>query len=299
MTELVAATSPDELVILPRGKVRLQGIDFAEDFLSELVARHFRRQQWQVKPMFSDAYGIYMRENPSAHRRKFKTVALKAYALFVGQFGDMPLDELRHAHITEFRDSQLARGLHANSVRRHINMLNAMVNMAFKHLDMDRLSPFRRLYIRGEGELSRTMAPITVEHLRKVKAHLLSHPIPSRLAALIQLNTGMRISEPVLARLDDLVLDHDIPHLWVRKNNLTDRKTQASIRCVPLLGVSLEAAQELHRRAVRQKSDWLIPQYASEIGNTSCAATLNKTMRHLDFRTHMFRHAFIDCHGSA
>ena len=250
MSELVAAAAKDELLILPRGKVRLYGIDFDEDFLSELVARHFRRHQWQAKPMFSDAYGIYMRENPSAHRRKFKTVALQAYALFEAQFGDMPLDELRHVHITEFRDSQLARGLHANSVRRHINMLNAMVNMAFKHLDMDRLSPFRRLYIRGEGELLRTMAPITVEHLRKVKAHLLSHPIPSRLAGLIQLNTGMRISEPVLARLDDLVLDHDIPHLWVRKNSLTDRKTQASIRCVPLLGVSLEAAQELHRRAV-------------------------------------------------
>jgi integrase len=175
--------------------------------------------------MFSEAYGIYTHENPSAHRRKFKTVALQSYALFVGQFGDLHLDELRHAHITEFRDSQLARGLHANSERRHINMLNAMVNMAFKHLDMDRLSPFRRLYIRGEGELSRNIAPITAEHLRKVKAHLLSHPIPSRLAAMIQLNTGMRISEPVLARLDDLVLDHDIPHLWVRKNSLTDRKT--------------------------------------------------------------------------
>ena len=66
-----------------------------------------------------------------------------------------------------------------------------------------------------------------------------------------------------------------------------DRKTHASIRCVPLLGVSLEAAQELHRRAARQKSDWLMPQYATEIGNTSCAATLNKYMRHLDFRTHM------------
>ncbi len=128
--------------------------------------------------------------------------------MFVAQFGDLPLDEMRHAHITGFRDSQLARGLHANSVRRHNNMLNAMVKMAFKHLDIDRLSPFRRLYIRGEGELSRTMAPITVDHLRKVKAHLLSHPISSRLAALIQLNTGMRISEPVVARLDDLVLDY-------------------------------------------------------------------------------------------
>jgi len=149
MSELVAGAAQDELLILPKGKVRLHGIDFDEDFLSELVARHFRRQQWQTKPMFSDAYGIHMRENPSAHRRKFKTVALQAYALFVAQFGDMPLNELRHVHITEFRDSQLARGLHANSVRRHINMLNAMVNMAFKHLDMDRLSPFRRLYIRG------------------------------------------------------------------------------------------------------------------------------------------------------
>ena len=83
-------------------------------------------------------------------------------------------------------------------------------------MDIDRFRPFLRLYIRGEGELSLTMAPISVEHLRKVKAHLLCHPIPSRLAALIQFDTSMRISEPVLARLDDLVLDHDIPHLWVR-----------------------------------------------------------------------------------
>jgi hypothetical protein len=68
------------------------------------------------------------------------------------------------------------------------------------------------------------MTPITVEHLLKVKAHLLSHPIPSRLVALIQRKTGMRISEPVLARLDDLLMDLDISHLWARKNNLTDRK---------------------------------------------------------------------------
>ena len=51
----------------------------------------------------------------------------QAYALFVAQFGYMPVDELRHVHITEFRDSQLDRGLHANSVRRHINMLNGHI----------------------------------------------------------------------------------------------------------------------------------------------------------------------------
>jgi integrase len=294
MKDLVAVDSIDKLLILPQRKVRLHGIEFDEDFLSALVAKHLTKQRWQTRPRFSDAYEIYMRENPSAHRRKFRIVAQQAYSLFLSQFGDVALDELRHAHITQFRDCQLARGLHPNSVRRHINMLNAMLNMAFKHLDIDRLSPFRGLYIRGEGELSRTIAPISLEHLRKVKAHLLDHPIESRLAALIQLNTGMRISEPVLARLEDLVLDNDIPHLWIRPNQLTQRKTQASIRCVPLLGASLEAAKELHRRATRQKSEWLIPQYATEIGNTSCAATLNKYMCHLGFKTHMFRHAFID-----
>ena len=285
---------PNELQILPKAQVRLNGINFDEDFLSALVAKHLTKQRLEVRHRVSDAFEIYMRENPSAHRRKFQIVSHHAYRLFLAQLGDMALDELRHCHITQLRDCLLATGLHPNSVRRHITVINAMVNMAFKHLDIDRLSPFRRLYIRGEGEMSRTMAPITQEQLCKVKAHLLSHPIPSRLAALIQLNTGMRISEPVLARLDDLVLDHHIPHLWVRKNSLTDRKTQASIRCVPLLGVSLLAAKELHRLAVTQKSEWLIPQYASEVGNTSCAATLNKCMSHLNFRTHMFRHAFID-----
>jgi hypothetical protein len=48
----------------------------------------------------------------------------------------------------------------------------------------------------------------------------------------------MRIPAIALARLDDLVLDHAISHLLVHKNSLTNRKTQASIRCVLLLGVS-------------------------------------------------------------
>ena len=210
MKALVPVASINELQIEPKRQVRLHGISFDEDFLSVLVAKHLTKQRWQVKHHLSDAFEIYMRENPSAHRRKFNRVSQHAYNQFVSQLGDIALDDLRHIHIAQFRDNLLARGLHPNSVRRHITVLNAIVNMAFKHLDIDRLSPFRGLFIRGEGELSRTIAPITIEQLRKVKAHLLNHPIPSRLAGLIQLNTGMRISEPVLARLDDLVLDHEI-----------------------------------------------------------------------------------------
>ena len=294
MHKLTDQSNFNDFLILPRRKVRVHGVEFDEDFISELVSRHLKSQQLRSAPRISDAYEIYLRENPSSHRRKFRTVSHQAFTLFVNYFGDLPLDELRHAHITQFRDLQISKGLHPNSVRRQNNTLNAMINMAFKHLDIDRLSPFRGLHIRGEGELSRTIPVITKDHLLKVKAHLLSRPIASRLVGLIQLNTGMRISEPVFAKLEDLVLDHEIPHLWIRRNSLTERKTQASIRCVPLLGVSLVAAKVLHQRAVNQGSKWLVPQYANEIGNTTCSATLNKFMKHLNFRSHMFRHAFID-----
>lgn len=294
MTLINKPESTDELLFSSQKKILIHGVAFEEEFLSGLIVKHLSEKSTNLRPRFSDAFEIYMRENTSSHRRKFRSVALYYYSLFIDQFGDMHLDDLKHSHITQYRDAQLARGIHPNSVRKHNNILNAMINMSFKHLDIDRLSPFRGLQIKGEGEITRPIPTITRELLLQVKDHLLKRPLPSRLAALIQLNTGMRISEPVLARLDDLVLDHSIPHIWVKRNELTDRKTLTSIRCIPLLGVSLEAAKELHRRARKQNSNWLIPQYANEIGNSTCSATLNKCMKHLNFRTHMFRHAFID-----
>jgi integrase len=242
-----------------RKRIMVCGIDVDEDLVKELLIKHLRDFNTKQRPRLSDAFQIYMTENTSAHRRKFKLNANQYFNRFSAKFGDLYLDELRHFHITQYRDYLLAQGLHPNSVRKHNNILNAMINMAFKHLDIDRLSPFRGLQIRGEGENTRPIPHITTEMVMDVKSFLIKHNTPASLVGLIQLNTGFRISEPTLARLDDLVLDHEIPHLWIRKNTLSDRKTKASIRAVPLLGISLEAARELHERAKRKNSIWLLP----------------------------------------
>ena len=275
-------------------RISVCGIDVDEDFVKELLIKHLQETEAKDRPTLSDAFDIYMSENTSAHRRKFKLNANQYFNRFTAIFGDLYLDELKHWHITQYRDKLLAQGLHPNSIRKHNNILNAMINMAFKHLDIDRLSPFRGLKIRGEGENTRPIPPITPEKLEQVKARLIRLNTPASLVGLIQLNTGLRISEPTLARLEDLVLDHDIPHLWIRKNSLTDRKTKASIRAVPLVGISLDAAKELHVRAKRLGSPWFLPQYAKEFGGCACSAILNKNMRPFEFRSHMFRHAFID-----
>ena len=275
-------------------RITIQEVDFDERFLSELISNYFKSNSLIGCPTLSTAFDIYIRENPSSKRRKFIINATTYYNTFVDLFGDLPLHELRHWHITKYRDHLLARGLHPNSIRKHNNILNAMINMSFKHLDIDRLSPFRRLQIVGEGERSKPIPIITERKIVKIKQFLLSEPTPSKLIGLIQLNTGCRVSEPSIAKIEDVVLDHEIPHIWIRKNIYTDRKTRASIRSIPLCGVSLDAAKELYERAKFLKSDWLVPQYAKEIGGASCSATMNKAMRPYDFRTHMFRHAFID-----
>jgi integrase len=274
--------------------VKIKGVTFEEDFVAELISKHFNEQALKKSPTITTAFEIYIREHPHSHRRKFFDNSTRYFKYFLELFGDLRLEELRHQHITQYRDHQLQRGLKPSSVRKHNNTLNAIINMAFKHLDIDKLSPFRALQIRGESDVTSRIPPINDDLIQAVKKRLMTSDAPYRLIALIQLNTGMRISEPTLARLDDCVLEHEIPHLWVRKNELTDRKTVASIRPIPLCGESLVAAKKLFKLAKKEGSEWFVPQYARDNGNSTCSATMNKSLKDLGFRSHMFRHAFID-----
>ena len=275
-------------------RVAINGVEFDEDFLAGLVAKHMNQRGHIKQPTLTTAFEIYMHEKSAVSRKKFRDNATRDFNSFLALFGDLTLQELRHSHATKYRDAQIARGLNPTSVRKHFATLNSMLNLSFRHLDIDRLSPFRGLHIPGEGEVKRYMRKITPELLQSVKSRLLIRRTPYKLLALVQLNTGFRLFEPLFARREDLVLDHEIPHLWIRKNSLSDRKTKSSIRAVPLVGVSLQAAKELNYLSVLASSEWLVPRYAKENGNASCSAIINKHLRDLEFRSHMFRHALID-----
>jgi integrase len=274
--------------------VKVNGIPFEEQFVARVIAEHLAKNAKQPIHRLSDAYNIYIKECPASANRRFVVDTTRNVNNFLNLFGDIELDKLKHWHITVFRDHLLKRGLHPASVRKQCSCLNAMLNVAFRYLDIDRLSPFRSVVIQGEDTPKRMMPVVTDELIRSVKAYLLTRRSTHCLVALLQLNTGVRLSEPVFARLEDCVLEHEIPHLWIRQTPLSNRKTKSSIRAVPLYGVSLDAAKQLHWIATRKKSKWFVPSYARDNGNTSCSAIINKTLRPFDFRSHMFRHALID-----
>jgi len=289
----LANIAPPYLLPLTQ-RVKVKGIDFEEDFVAELISKYFSNRDSSNEPRLSDALQIYISESSAGDGRKFRGDALNSFRKFVNLIGDRYLSELRHIHICQFRDYLFETGLTPVTVRKQTAIMSAMLNIAFRHLDIDRLSPFRGLKIPGENEHKRPMRAVTHELLVEIKQRLLYRIKPYKLIGLIQLNTGMRLSEPVFARLEDLVLDHPIPHLWIRRNEISSRKNKSSIRAVPLVGTSLYAAQRLFDFAQGEGSEWLVPEYAHYHGSNSCSAILNKHLKDLDFRSHMFRHALVD-----
>jgi len=289
----LANIAPPYLLPLTQ-RVKVKGVEFEEEFVAELISKYFSNRDPSNEPRLSDALEIYISESTAGDGRKFRGDALNSFRKFVNLIGDWHLSELRHIHICQFRDYLFETGLTPVTVRKQTAIMSAMLNIAFRHLDIDRLSPFRGLKIPGENEHKRPMRAVTNELLVEVKQRLLTRVKPYKLIGLIQLNTGMRLSEPVFARLEDLVLDHPIPHLWIRRNELSNRKNKSSIRAVPLVGTSLYAAQRLFDFAQGEGSEWLVPEYAHYHGSNSCSAILNKHLKDLDFRSHMFRHALID-----
>ena len=80
-----------------------------------------------------------------------------------------------------------------------------MLNVAFRCLDIDRLSPFRALTISCEDD-RKPRRVITHDLLLAVNQKLLTRFKPYKFIGLIQLNTGLRLSEPVCACVMDCVL---------------------------------------------------------------------------------------------
>lgn len=92
-------------------RVAINGVEFDEEFLAGLVAKHMSQRGHLKQPTLTTAFEIYMHEKSAASRKKFRDNATRDFNYFRAQFGDLTLQELRHSHATKYRDAQIARGL--------------------------------------------------------------------------------------------------------------------------------------------------------------------------------------------
>jgi integrase len=190
----------------------------------------------------------WMRVSHDQQRVK-RNVYLKAMRNFETAVGVVPFHKVERRHAVEFRswwvERLKAKGLKPYTGNREINSLRRLFTVNFDIDGQSMPNPFSGVRLKETAEVARI--PLSTEQIQALlqpEALASLHEDFQRLFRLL-INTGMRPVEAIGLELADVNLDHEVPHVHVRKNSVRGLKTDHSERLLPLLGVSLCAAQEL------------------------------------------------------
>lgn len=257
----------------------------------------------------ADAAVVYEKErlgvNPKKSARNTFNKVKRRLENSLGPLDSLPLTSLTREHARRVRDDLLsapkASGngvLSPVSVQREINSIKAMITLGIAEFDLrgQAFNPFEKLSLpasvvkaaRSEWE---ERDPLPDEVLLTVRRRVMDRVrIPElRLIWRLLQATGCRGAEITGLQVEDVVLDHATPHLWVRWNDDRQLKTKTSVRPVPLVGDGLAAAKEALEaaREGRQNVPALFPRYAREGGPDAVSGAL---MGHVRKETKNPRH---------
>jgi integrase len=198
----------------------------------------------------SDARDEYLK----THQKQAQIWGVEAITSFaIKILGDLPLKDIRRADGKTLRDAWIANGLRTGTVQRNISSLSAIFNKAKLEFELDLKNPFASIEIENLREDGRDIKPFTLDELAKISAAIIAsgvRPVRQQLTASLiaglQLETGLRLSEAANLRTEDIhIQDEPIPYVMVKAYKELNRaiKNQGSERQVPLVGISLVAAE--------------------------------------------------------
>ena len=257
----------------------------------------------------ADAAGVYEKErlgeNPSKSARNTFNKIKRRLETSLGPLDSLPLTSLTREHARKVRDDLLtapkASGngiLSPASAAREINSIKAMITVGITEFDLrgQAFNPFEKLSLpasvvktaQSEWE---ERDPLPDDVLIAARHRVITRVRVPELRLIWRLlrATGCRGAEITGLQIEDVVIDHATPHLWVRWNEERQLKTKTSVRPIPLVGDGLTAAKEALETAMerRQNVPALFPRYAREGGPDAVSSAL---MGHLRKETQNPRH---------
>jgi integrase len=259
--------------------------------LDVLVAKVEPRKR---EPRLSEARDSYLRIRGVGKPKTFERASIRNIGAVISLIGDLKLTHYTTLEAGKVRDALLSRGLTVLSVRRMFATINAVFHFAIGEYGLDMKNPFALVHM--PQSIRKKRMPIPIETIRDIQAAC--YEIDDDLRWLIALlsDTGMRLSEAAGLAIEDICLEHDVPHINLEPHPWRRLKTQQSERQIPLIGAALWAAQRI---AAEVEGKWCFPRYtnAESCNGNSASAALNKWLK-ANFSkegvVHGFRHSFRD-----
>ena len=199
-------------------------------------------------PTLSESLATYFKLKGAGKGEIFFRASRRAVRDVIALLKDRPLDRYSTSDAGRFRDHMLDRGLVSSSVKRVFSILRAIINLTIQEHGLECKNAFARTFI-PDLEDSVKRAPIPLEVIRQIQKECLQMNDPNRWLIALLSDTGMRLSEALGLKIEDLHLEDTIPYVTITPNSARKLKTKSSAREIPLVGASLWAAQQLRKHA--------------------------------------------------
>lgn len=244
-------------------------------------------------PTLTIGLELYLQLKGAGKNRLFHSLTKRNVGYVEECLGNRPLDLYSTADAATFRDWLASRGMASATVKRVFSTVKAVVNFAVSEMGLDIKNAFSGVYLPNNNDAIKRM-PVSTESILRLKDECELVDDELRWIVALIIDTGMRLSEGLGLLVDDLVLDHEYPHINLTPHSHRRLKTMNSERVIPLVGSSLWAAKRLSSR-----NGFCFPRYAgTEFCNSnSASAALNKWMKKVCGKgavIHGLRHSFRD-----
>ncbi len=188
-----------------------------------------------------------LRDLSPDQKRKWANPKKRAVANFLALVGDMPVTRVTRNHALDFREWWQARVLDEEIDPDTANKDFGHLNTMFRNIERARrlgLQPvFSEMRLKGGAKGQRVaFDPAFVQARFLAEGALGGLNDEARLIVFLLIETGLRLSEACNLTAETIRLDAEVPHVMVRPDGRR-MKTDQSEREIPLVGVSLMAAQ--------------------------------------------------------
>lgn len=196
----------------------------------------------------SEAYAYDLETYGGSRDEKVLKVAVESVKSLIG---DPDILAMTPKDVQGWIAACQAKGQKATTIRRRINSLHAILARYYRDHELEKKNPFSNTRVSDGTSSKADRLPFHMSHLKRIDHYFSGHPRlkdeTMEIITLLKL-TGARPLE--IGGLDaaDILLDHEVPHLWIRGNRHRRIKTKGSERRIPLAGDALTAAKAAKER---------------------------------------------------